>query len=73
MKKNIYVKIAINVLFCVSTCCCKVKEVGKFENDNKTSIVLGQEDKREGGGIVKFWVCQFLVQFEKSFGRNGLF
>ena len=49
MKKNIYVKIAISVSFCVSICCCKVKEVGKFENDSKASIVRGQEDKREGG------------------------
>ena len=49
MKINIYVKIAINVSFCVSICCCKVKEVGKFEKDSKTSIVRGQEDKREGG------------------------
>ena len=54
MKKNIYVKIVINVSFCVSICCCKVKEVGKFETHSKTSIVRGQEDKREGGGLLSF-------------------
>jgi len=50
MKKNIYVRIAINVSFCVSICCCKVKEVRKLENGSKRSTVRGQEDKREGGG-----------------------